>query len=61
MRPMGGGATDVDVLKGSQASTVKFQIVCIWVNSFQKDLKSRNLIQLCLIFFNSLKETSFQR
>lgn len=43
MRPMGGGATDVDVLKGSQASTVKFQIVCVWVNSFQKDLKSRNL------------------
>lgn len=61
MRPMGGGATDVDVLKGSQASTVKFQIVCIWVNSFQKDLKSRNLIQLCLIFFNSQTETSFQR
>lgn len=61
MRPLGGGPTDVDVLKGSQASTVKFQIVCIWVSSFQKDLKSRNLIQLCLIFFNSQKETSFQR
>lgn len=61
VRPLGGGPTDVDVLKGSQASTVKFQIVCIWVNSFQKDLKSRNLIQLCLIFFNSQKETSFQR
>lgn len=43
MRPLGGGATDVDVLKGSQASTVKFQIVCFWMNSFQKDLKSRNL------------------
>lgn len=43
MRPLGEGATGVDVSRDTQASTVKFQIVCIWVNIFQRDLKSRNL------------------
>lgn len=58
MRPPGGGATGVDVSRGIQASTVKFQIVCIWVNSFQRNLTSRNL-NPTLLFFNPEKETTY--